>query len=246
MTFFIIFLIIVIFFLISKFYFYKESFIAVSAHSTPHTTYRSTSSNSSSNTSKSNSSSNNRPACFSKDSFLLLENGNTINITEAKIGDKILSYSNNNFIYSPIIAIPHIRNDILSKFFNIKTCSNKYISMTESHLIPIYIDNSFKLTQAQNIKINDTIITIDGFETITDINISYDNGIYTVVTSNDYIVVNNIVASPFAISHFLPSFYYLLHKIIFNIDPNILNSSTFTSFNYNSNLLFNKFFEIVL
>jgi len=39
-----------------------------------------------------------------------------------------------------------------------------------------------------------------------------DRGLYTAVAMNEYIVVNGIVASPFAHSHFLANAYYNLYR----------------------------------
>jgi hypothetical protein len=243
----IIIVLIIILLVVNQLYAKKESFLGTVARSTVTSSHSSGSSTSTApTTSQSNSSgSKSGGGCFSKDTLLQLEDGSTINITDAKIGDKILSYSNNKLTYSPIIAIPHPTNNILSKFIEIKTSTGKNIKMTESHLIPILKNNILKLIQANDIELNNIIITVDGFEFITDINISYENGIYTVVTTNDYIVVNNIIASPFAISHIVPSFYYLLHKIIYNIDSNLLESESFQSFNNNTIDLYNHFYNLV-
>jgi hypothetical protein len=44
----------------------------------------------------------------------------------------------------------------------------------------------------------------------------YERGAITVVTgsSKDLLVVNGVVASPFAVSHWLPNFYYNIHRIL--------------------------------
>jgi hypothetical protein len=193
------------------------------------------------NANKSNS--NNKNTCFSKDTLLQLENGKTIKISDAKIGDKILSYSKDKLIYSPIISIPHEKNNILSKFIEIKTVSGKNIKMTEFHLIPILKNNKFELIKADDLELNNIIMTIDGHEAIKYKDVIYDNGIYTVVTLEDYIIVNNIIASPFAISHLLASFYYKLHKMIYNIDPKILESSYFDIFNKTNIKLYNNIYD---
>jgi len=212
----IIIIIFIILFILNQYFFKKEYFIsvghasAISVHSSSNNPTYKPGSNKGGNNS-------NGGGCFSKDTLLQLEDGTTMKIIDAKIGDKILSYSENKLIYAPIIAIPHEKNNILSKFIEIKTSNNKNIKMTECHLIPVLKNNKFELIKANNIELNNIIITVDGYESITDKNITYEYGIYTVVTTGDYIVVNNIIASPFAISHLLGNFYYQLHKIIYNI-----------------------------
>jgi hypothetical protein len=86
------------------------------------------------------------PACFSADSILYLENGETKQIQDANLGDKILSYNRkkNEYKYSPIIAIPHEKNSQLNNFIELKTSGDKTIKMTETHLLPV-LKSSFIL-----------------------------------------------------------------------------------------------------
>jgi len=253
----VIIVILIILFIINQYYLkHKESFVVATSHAStapravarPPASSKTVSSTTTTTTTTSNSSSSGRKSCFSKDTLLQLENGNTIKITDAKLGNKILSYSlkENKLKYSPIIAIPHEENNILSQFVEIKTFSGKNIKMTDFHLIPLLKNNkrSFELSKAIDIEINDIIITVDGNEIVTSKEIISENGIYTVVTNEDYIVANNIIASPFAISHLLPSFYYQIHKIIYNINPKLLETNTFDKFNKNSIKLFDNIYDM--
>jgi hypothetical protein len=179
-------------------------------------------------------------SCFSKDSLLKLENGNIIKIEDAKIGDKILSYSlkENKLKYSPIVAIPHQKNNILSKFIKFTTNSGKNIKMTDKHLIPVLKqnNNTFNNIFAEKIEINDIVKSVDGNEQITSIEIIEDEGVYTVVTLEEYIVVDNIIASPYAVFelfHLLGNIYYSLHKNLYRLNPIIINSSYFKKFDEN-------------
>jgi len=178
--------------------------------------------------------------CFSKDSLLKLENGNTIKIEDAKIGDKILSYSlkENKFKNSPIVAIPHEKNNKTAKFIKFTTNSGKSIKMTDKHLIPVLKQNSnsFNVIFAEKIEVNDIIKSVDGNEQITSIEIIEDEGVYTVVTLEEYIVVDNIIASPYAVFelfHLLGNIYYSLHKNLYRLNPTIINSSYFKKFDEN-------------
>lgn len=253
-------IILIILFIINQYYLkHKESFKSVSASSSsrssakPSTAKPVTSTETTTTTTKTtvttnNSSTSKKRTCFSKDTLLQLEDGNTIKINDAKLGNKILSYSirENKLKYSPIIAIPHEENNILSEFVEIKTFSGKNIKMTTFHLIPLLKNNkkSFELSKAIDIEINDIIITVDGNEIVTAKEIISENGIYTVVTNEDYIVVNNIIASPFAISHLLPSFYYQIHKIVYNINPKLLETVGFNKFNKTSIKVFDNIYEM--
>jgi len=175
-----------------------------------------------------------KPAmCFSKDTLLQMEDGSFIKICDAEIGQCVLSYSSNNGLtYSPIVSIPHERNEIYAEFVNIVTETRKNVKMTKCHLIPVSKANGpYELIAADKIDINDTIMTVDGEEKVVSKESCFDSGIYTVVTKADYIVTNNIIASPFAIFHMLPSMYYQIHKVIHNINPHILKTDTFLQIN---------------
>lgn len=182
--------------------------------------------------------------CFFKDSLLKLENGEKIRIEDAKIGDKILSYSlnKNSFVYSPIVAIPHEKNSIESNFIEIKTLSGKNIKMTPDHLIPVLKNKNkkFETIYAENIDVDDIIITIDGNDKVISKEVMKEDGIYTVITLEEYIVVDDIVASPYGIFHILGNIYYSLHKTLYRINPSIVKSTYFEKFNKNNNVFYNK------
>jgi len=54
------------------------------------------------------------------------------------------------------------------------------------------------------------------------------SGVYTVVTEKDYVVVNGIVASPFANNHFLANAYYGLHRVAYAMVPALFSSQWIT------------------
>jgi hypothetical protein len=188
--------------------------------------------------------------CFSGDSLIYLENGDTKKIEDAVLGDEILSYSliGNKFVYSPIIAIPHEKNNILRKFVVIETSGDKKIKMTETHLIPIMKKscNKFELMKSENAEIGDTLITKDGNETVTAVTSEQLEGVYTVVTLDEYIVVDKIVASPFPNLHVFGSqnfhvlggIYYYLFRSLYKINPNLLKNNIYEKYNKYSNEFF--------
>ena len=47
-------------------------------------------------------------------------------------------------------------------------------------------------------------------------------GLYTVVTKEEYVVVNGIIASPFAANHMLANLYYNLHRFVYSSAPSFL------------------------
>ena len=48
-------------------------------------------------------------------------------------------------------------------------------------------------------------------------------GLYTIVTKEEYVVVNGIIASPFAVNHMLANLYYNVHRLVYASAPSLLN-----------------------
>ena len=179
---------------------------------------------------------NSGPSCFTKNSVLQLKTGEKLPICEAIVGQEILSWSfSQSFHYSPIVCIPHNKNDTNAEFIQFKTNSGKTIRMTPDHLVFVTNPN-MHLLLAKEIVIGDTFLTTSGEERVISLEKNTDSGIYTVVTLSDYIVVDEIVVSPFAINHIVPTIYYQLHKLIWNLFPNVSKSSTFSKINQTINM----------
>lgn len=154
------------------------------------------------------------PSCFAGEELITLESGQRIPIRTATVGDTILVADEAfRLSYSPIIAIPHEENSVISQFVDILTESGKTIRMTPDHIIPSgYCLPSAPLTlvSAAEVAIGSCLQSIDGREKVVSIDMVSDMGVYTVVTPQAYLVVNNIIASPFAISHEIGTSYYAL------------------------------------
>uniref|UniRef100_A0A6C0B683 Hint domain-containing protein n=1 Tax=viral metagenome TaxID=1070528 RepID=A0A6C0B683_9ZZZZ len=176
------------------------------------------------------------PACFLGDSVIYLENGETKQIQDAKLGDKILSFNmrKNIYVYSPIIAVAHEKNKQVADFIDIKTSRKNRVKMTKSHLLPVLQKSAeaFKLITADKVDVGDIIISKDGNDIVESITTIELEGVYTVVTKEEYIVVDNIVASPFFENfHMLGNIYYSLFRALYNINPNIIKSNMYQKFN---------------
>jgi hypothetical protein len=113
--------------------------------------------------------------------------------------------------------------------------------MTTNHLIPIIKEDKLELISADKIVIKDMIKTVDGNEQIISIENSYDTGMYTLITQEEYIVVDNIIVSPFAVSHNMGQFYYSMYRGLFKISPKILHSDVFRFYHENAVKIFNSF-----
>jgi hypothetical protein len=125
-----------------------------------------------------------------------LEGGAVKKFSELNIGDRILSANREGEIsHSPVVFLPHGENEKSSKFVKVVLKDHKEIKMTTRHLVPAC---DGKLTTAKNIKAGDCLRTVDGDVKVARVETVQGHGLYTAVTENEYLVVNGIVASPFA------------------------------------------------
>jgi Hint module len=109
----------------------------------------------------------------------------------------------------------------------LETITGRVIRMTPWHLLPagacdVNIALNYQeapvmpgqLKYARDVVIGDCIYTTHGVEQVVRIIHTTAEGIHTVVTKEEFIVVNGVVASPFAISHTFVNIYYNLFRIV--------------------------------
>lgn len=160
--------------------------------------------------------------CFHGDDTLLLESGVAKPLSEVALGDKVQTADVNGALsFSKVVALPHATNNKRASFVNVVTDSGKSVKATKMHLLQ-QCDGS--LAYAGSLVSGDCLRTVDGDEVVTAISMAMAEGIYTVVTTNEFLVVNGIVASPFAVSHGLANSYYNTHRIMAKVFPMALKS----------------------
>ena len=174
--------------------------------------------------------------CFLYDQTVKLESGNIKQISQVKIGDCVLCVnSNGELVYSDVVYIPHDFNHNKNTFIEIITNTNKSLKITQCHLIPT-VNN---IIPAKDLAINDKIITLDGIETIKEINVFEDNGFYTIITNDEYLVVNNIVVSPFGggmnhtVAHKLCNVFRSMYNISSDYDKSKFIQTNLEALYYN-------------
>jgi hypothetical protein len=160
--------------------------------------------------------------CFSGDDTLTLESGAAKALSEVAIGDKVQTADASGVLsFSEVVALPHAANNKLASFVHVATASGKSVKATKLHLLR-QCDGS--LAYAGSLAAGDCLSTVDGDEAVTKVSMTKAEGIYTAVTANEFLVVNGIVASPFAVSHDLASAYYTLHRAVAKVFPAALKS----------------------
>ena len=75
------------------------------------------------------------------------------------------------------------------------------------------------------VSIGDCIMTVSGHEKVVEVENVLGEGVYTLVTNEEFIVVNGIIASPFGGNHMIANLYYNLHRLVYMSYPALLRYS---------------------
>ena len=77
----------------------------------------------------------------------------------------------------------------------------------------------FTITAAKDVAANSCVMTVNGQSAVVSNNKVADTGIYTIVTNEEYVVVNEVVASPFAVSHAVGNTFYNVYRAMYKYVP---------------------------
>jgi hypothetical protein len=130
--------------------------------------------------------------------------------------------------YSPVIAVPHTVNSIKTTFIQISTVSGRDIKMTPDHLVlGGACGSSPSLVLAGSLKSGECVHTVSGTEMIESVTSVIAEGIYTVVTKHDgLLIVNGIVASPFAVNHLVANSFYNIVRFVYGVIPSFAKKTS--------------------
>jgi hypothetical protein len=170
-------------------------------------------------------------SCFSGSQTVEMEGGEMVQISDVQIGNRILSMnSGGEMVYSDVVYLPHLKNNRQAVFISLSLSSSlPPIVATPDHLILAGpCDETkrmeFGLKKMSDIVPNMCIQTASGSDKVISVDTVVETGLYTVVTNEEFIVVNGVVASPFADYHQLPHMYYNLHRSLYVLSPSMLKS----------------------
>jgi Hint module len=132
-----------------------------------------------------------------------------------------------------VVYIPHKRNKQSALFTHITTESGRDVKMTRNHILPSGVCGSspMPLIHASEVKAGNCIMTVSGEEKVYMVEKIQGEGVYTIVTNEEYIVVNGIIASPFGANHMMANMYYNIHRFLYTISPTLLASTFLHSTN---------------
>jgi hypothetical protein len=66
-------------------------------------------------------------------------------------------------------------------------------------------------------------------EEVSAVETAQGQGLHTIITKDEYIVVNGIIASPFAYNHMVANLYYNIYRIVYACVPGLLTSTALRS-----------------
>jgi len=170
-------------------------------------------------------SSSSSSSCFAGTETVMMETGEIKAISEVQVGDRILtSGSVGETAFAAVISVPHGDNDLFAVFSHIASVHHD-IKMTSDHLVFAGECNTkLSLVRAGDVEPGACVMTVDGQEKVVTNELVKASGIYTVVTEKEFIVVNGVVASPFAVNHFVGNGFYGLHRLFYTMLPSLLKS----------------------
>lgn len=151
--------------------------------------------------------------CFTGNTTVQLATGLTIPMSRLQIGDQVLSLNaDGNLEYSEVVLFMHRNPSLRSRFLRLTTASGINITITPSHLILRWQKpNTTVLHEAipvyaQDIRVDDQLL-ISGHtgaarlhvDRISKIEEIFETGVYAPLTTSGTIVVNDVVASCYAV-----------------------------------------------
>ena len=168
--------------------------------------------------------------CFAGSEMVLLESGASIPLSEVKVGDRVLSANTMGKVrFSSVVSVPHGANQMSAIFLHLQLVNGMDLKLTAEHLLMggSCADSALTLKTAASLHVGDCVHTVSGQEKISAIQEVQGKGLYSVVTEEELIVVNGVLASPFAVNHAVPHAFYHIHRILFWMAPALVKSAGF-------------------
>ena len=173
--------------------------------------------------------------CFAGSETLRLESGEDRQISLIMPGDRVQATDATGKIsFSEVVFVPHRANRDTAMFVHITTAGGRDIKMTKSHVLPAGACGSsspLPLKHASLVTVSDCVMTVGGEERVSTVSTTLSEGLYTIVTKEEFVIVNGIIASPFAYNHVAGNLYYQLHRFLYDTAPQLLLSPLIRYFN---------------
>jgi hypothetical protein len=172
-------------------------------------------------------------SCFAASETVQLESGDMKSVADVRIGDRVLAAdSTGKSVFSPVVYLPHGANKDVATFNQISTRNGRDVKMTMNHVIFAgACGSTLPLVYASEVAVGDCINTVSGQDVVVSVESVRSEGVYTVITKEEFIVVNGIIASPFGANHMMANMYYNIYRFLFSLSPLLLSSPLLQSAN---------------
>ena len=151
------------------------------------------------------------------------------------VGDRVLAAdAAGKLSFSEVVFVPHSANKVTAVFIHITTAGGRDIKMTKSHVLPAGAcgtSSSLPLKYASQVSVNECVMTSTGEEKVSSVGMVRTEGAYTLVVKEEFIIVNGIIASPFAFNHIAGNLFYHIHRFLYSAAPWLLSSPLLHSSN---------------
>jgi len=164
--------------------------------------------------------------CFAGSETVQLQSGEAISISQVRVGDRLLAADRRGLThFAAVVAVPHQQNSRPAVFSFITTDGGNDIKLTPNHLLlsgPC--GSALSLTFAETVAPGSCILTTTGQESVsTNIKVVSSEGLYTIITEAELVVVNKVVASPFADNHAVTHAFYSTLRLLSALFPTALS-----------------------
>ena len=140
--------------------------------------------------------------CFPSKSQVQTLNRGILQISDLKEGDyiKTLDLATGKSVFSKFVTYLHQDKEVQAEFIKVQTKNEKFITLTEKHLIPRLnvARNKAEFVFANRLKLGDFIICEHGNEEIEIIEWVEEKGVYAPLTESGTVLVDEILASCYA------------------------------------------------
>lgn len=145
-------------------------------------------------------------ACFPANAMVHLENGTMIEMEKLSAGTHIHV---SQTTLSPVYMFTHRRKNIRYAFAELRTVDGHVLTVSMGHYI--YANNL--LVAAGDVKIGDTLRTLDGDSPISDIRVVMKKGLFSPHTVHGDLVINRVVVSSYTTTLPPQVFHHLLAPV---------------------------------
>ncbi|XP_008546836.1 sonic hedgehog protein isoform X1 [Microplitis demolitor] len=172
--------------------------------------------------------------CFPGKSKIRTSNGIQKSLSDLQVGEKIAALdSRGNVIYSEVLAFMDRQPMEKRQFIKLTTSSGKHLTLTPAHLVPVKQNDVETVTFSARVKIGDRILVQDNipstssalpesrlrWDTVIEAKLILDSGVYAPLTSEGTVLIDDVVASCYAlvdsqtIAHYAFMPFRFIHSI---------------------------------